>query len=125
MPPQLAAIASQLVPVEGGTFTIGDVPGRGRASSTRVRRSGRRVSDQLDADDSLPAHDVTVDSFLIEATEVTYAQYVAFLNYLRSQGRDHRNGCGTTVPQRCTDTFKKTPTRTSRPTRPITSSTST
>lgn len=106
VPPQLAAIASQLVPVEGGTFTMGTFP-------AEVAQAVRECGDQggacqtSDADDSLPAHDVTVDSFLIEATEVTYAQYVAFLNYLRSQGRDHRNGCGTTVPQRCTDTFEE------------------
>ncbi len=102
VPPQMVSIVSQLVPVEGGTFTMGTVP-------AEVANAVRECLDQggtcvtADADDSLPAHEVTVDSFLIERNEVTYAQYVAFLNHLKSQGLDHRNGCGTTVPQRCTD----------------------
>ncbi len=40
-------------------------------------------------EDSVPEHEVTVSSFMIERTEVTYRQYLLFLNSLG----DHRNGC--------------------------------
>jgi len=41
--------------------------------------------------DSYPAHEVRVDSFLMEITEVSFEQYVAFLNV---RGPDtHINGC--------------------------------
>lgn len=102
VPTMLLSVASQLVPVEGGTFTMG-------TTTSEVANSVRECIEQggscepATADDSLPAHEVTVDSFLIERYEVSYAQYVVFLNYLMSQGLDHRNGCGTTSPQRCTD----------------------
>lgn len=43
-------------------------------------------------EDSLPAHPVTISDFNIERTEVTYRQYVAFLNTLGTYG--HLNKCG-------------------------------
>jgi sulfatase modifying factor 1 len=102
IPPSLVSVVSRLVPVEGGTFTMGTVPAE-IAQSVRECLDQGGACDPASGDDSMPAHEVTLDTFQIEATEVTYAQYVAFLNYLQSQGMDHRNGCGTTVPQRCTD----------------------
>ncbi|MCU0474724.1 MAG: SUMF1/EgtB/PvdO family nonheme iron enzyme [Anaerolineae bacterium] len=106
IPPQLLAVASQLVPVEGGTFQMG-------TNINEVAEAVRQCLDQGGAcqtsyaDDSLPARNVTVGSFLVERTEVTYAQYIAFLNFLRTQGRDHTNGCGTTTAQRCVDTLRE------------------
>ncbi len=104
--PSLMSIASQLIPVETGQFQMGTTP-------AEVAEAVRQCIDQGGAcetsygDDSLPAHTVTVNAFLIERTEVTYSQYIAFLNYLKTQGRDHTNGCGTTTPQRCVDTARE------------------
>ena len=104
--PSLVSIASQLVPVEAGQFQMGSSP-------AEVAEAVRQCIDQGGAcqtsygDDSLPAHTVTLDAFLIERTEVTYTQYITFLNYLKTQGRDHTNGCGTTTPQRCADTIRE------------------
>lgn len=102
IPDTLVSIVTRLVPVQGGTFTMGTTPAE-IAQSVRECLDQGGACETASADDSMPAHDVTLDNFQIESTEVTYAQYVAFLNYLQSQGKDHRNGCGTTVPQRCTD----------------------
>lgn len=102
VPPALVSVVSQLVPVEGGTFMMGTTPNE-IAQSVRECLDQGGACEPSSGDDSMPQHAVTLDSFQIERTEVTYAQYVAFLNYLKSQGQDHRNGCGTTVPQRCTD----------------------
>ena len=42
-------------------------------------------------EDSSPPHDVTLNAFQIEQTEVTYEQYLAFLNTMGP--RSHLNGC--------------------------------
>ena len=42
-------------------------------------------------EDSSPPHQVTLNAFQIEQTEVTYEQYLAFLNFLGP--RSHLNGC--------------------------------
>lgn len=42
-------------------------------------------------EDSFPQHPVTVSGFRIETTEVTYAQYLTFLNEMGPGS--HRNGC--------------------------------
>jgi len=104
--PSLISIASQLVPVESGQFQMGTIP-------AEIAEAVRQCIDQGGAcetsygDDSRPDHIVSLDAFLIERTEVTYSQYIAFLNYLKTQGRDHTNGCGTTTPQRCIDTARE------------------
>lgn len=104
IPPQLAALASALVPVDAGTFRMGttfaEITEAVRICTTQLNGQCSTV----DGEDSTPDRDVTLDGFAMERTEVTYEQYVAFLNYLLTQGRDHTNGCGTTIPQRCVDT---------------------
>ncbi|MCU0466097.1 MAG: SUMF1/EgtB/PvdO family nonheme iron enzyme [Anaerolineae bacterium] len=101
---QLLSIASPLLPIEGGTFQMG-------TNTTEIVAAVNQCIDQggacqpAMAEDSIPARAVTVDSFLMEETEVTYAQYIAFLNTLRAQGRDHTNGCGTVSEQRCVQTI--------------------
>ena len=102
VPPALVSVVSLLVPVEGGAFMMGTTPNE-IAQSVRECLDQGGACDTASAEDSMPQHEVTLDDFQIERTEVTYAQYVAFLNYLKAQGQDHRNGCGTTAPQRCTD----------------------
>lgn len=106
--PSLISIASQLVPVEGGVFQMGTTPAEVAEAVRQCIAQGGACQTSY-ADDSLPAHNVTLNPFLIERTEVTYSQYITFLNYLKTQGRDHTNGCGTTTPQRCLDTIREQP----------------
>jgi len=107
--PQLAALASPLVPVDAGTFRMGttfaEISEAVRICTTQL--SGQCLTEY--GEDSTPDRDVTLDGFAVERTEVTYAQYIAFLNTLLVQGRDHTSGCGTTIPQRCTDTRNEDP----------------
>lgn len=103
IPPQLAALASPLVPIDGGTFRMGTTfPEITEAVRICGQLGGQCLTEF--GEDSTPDRDVTLDGFAIERTEVSYEQYVAFLNYLLTTGRNHTNGCGTTIPQRCTDT---------------------
>lgn len=109
VPPELAALISQMVTVEGGTFNMGTTLGEVSAAV--------RVCEELDGtclveygNDSIPQRPTTIDSFQIERTEVSFEQYIAFLNYLKRIGKDHLNGCGTEVaPQRCADTRVEAP----------------
>ena len=84
---------SPLITIPGGTFTMG----------TDLQEANRALQDCQDRDrgvncnpafteDSLPAHQVTVNTFALEQTEVSYRQFVAFLNTIGPNA--HINGCG-------------------------------
>ncbi|MBN8620172.1 MAG: SUMF1/EgtB/PvdO family nonheme iron enzyme [Anaerolineae bacterium] len=82
---------SILIPVSGGTFQMG-------TTAAEVANAVRECSDLWEAtcdinwgSDSFPVHNVTVSPFQIEEREVTYDQYLAFLNSLGPNR--HRNGC--------------------------------
>ncbi|MFN8530342.1 MAG: SUMF1/EgtB/PvdO family nonheme iron enzyme [Anaerolineae bacterium] len=90
----LLAVASDTVEVTGGTFTMGTTAAEVVAAvdACVAGYGGAAGTCQLDwGQDSQPQHSVTLNGFRIETTEVTYAQYVAFLNYLGPGS--HRNGC--------------------------------
>lgn len=87
----LLDIRSEVVPVTGGTFRMG----------TNAAEIADAVADCIDVrgglctlamgEDSAPQHEVTLNPYNIELTEVTYEQYVAFLNVLGPN--THVNGC--------------------------------
>ncbi len=91
IPEVLQLLRSLAVTVPGGTFTMGTLPAEVivAVEECTVRDSGACLATY--AEDSYPAHAVTVDSFLMETTEVTLEQFVAFLN-VRGPG-SHLNGC--------------------------------
>ncbi|MFW5691031.1 MAG: SUMF1/EgtB/PvdO family nonheme iron enzyme [Chloroflexota bacterium] len=89
---RLQALRSPTVRVEGGTFTMGTDQIEIRAAVDEcVQRDGGDCQVSYGAD-SVPAHQVTIDTFWMEQTEVTNAQYVAFLDALGPGS--HRNACG-------------------------------
>jgi|GEM_PF-463227 len=93
IPAELAGIAGNLVRVEGGIFQYGTdaieiAQAVGECSS---RDSG--TCQASDAEDSTPRVPVLLDTFWIEQDEVTFEQYVAFLNYQNSLGLRHTTGC--------------------------------
>ena len=71
-------LASQMVFVEGGTFTMGQT-----IVAPTKQHSTREVSDRDDDDsprtDELPAHEVTVSDFYISKCEITQEQWVAVM----------------------------------------------
>ena len=91
IPEVLRFIRSLTVTIPGGTFTMGTIPGE---VAEAVRQCLTRDAGQCEAgfaEDSYPSHEVSVSSFLMETTEVTFEQFVAFLN---SRGPDtHVNRC--------------------------------
>ncbi len=90
------AVASPLMPVDGGIFKMGTTREDAQlAVAMCVTRDSGTCEDSW-VSDSIPPHDVQVDDFQIEQYEVSVAQYVAFLNYLLDQNpgtRPHLNGC--------------------------------
>ena len=82
---------SALVAVSGGTFSMGtNQQELAIAANLCVSRDGG-ACDVSFGEDSVPLHQVTIDQFWMERTEVSLNQYVAFLN---SQGPgSHSNGC--------------------------------
>ncbi len=90
-PDILVRLASELLPVGGGEFNMGTTAGEA-ATAVRdcVERDGGACQEAW-AQDSFPQHLVTVSPFQIEGTEVTYEQYLAFLNWMGPSS--HANGC--------------------------------
>jgi formylglycine-generating enzyme required for sulfatase activity len=80
-----------MVLVDGDIFTRGTtVQEVLRAVSQCVERDGGRCDPSLGAD-SYPAHVVRLNAFWMEINEVTYGQYVSFLNTLGTDA--HLTGC--------------------------------
>lgn len=91
IPDVLRNLRTRTVSVAGGTFTMG-------TTAAEVNEAVRQCVDvdggvcQLSyGEDSSPPHQVTVDPFQMEVFEVSYAQYIAFLNFMGP--RSHLNGC--------------------------------
>ncbi|MBZ0296443.1 MAG: formylglycine-generating enzyme family protein [Anaerolineae bacterium] len=90
VPQELLGLGSRLVQVEGGTFEMGTTPAEVRQAVDACIADGGDCLIEY-GEDSAPPHSVTLDPFQIEETEVTYSQYLAFLNYMGP--RSHLNGC--------------------------------
>jgi formylglycine-generating enzyme required for sulfatase activity len=90
--PSAALAVTELVFLQGGTFTMGTTPAEAtRAVDDCIDRDGGNC--QLSyTEDSIPAHTVTVNSFYLERYEVTYEQYLAFLN--NAGPNSHLTACG-------------------------------
>lgn len=92
--PQAASVTpTDLVFVQGGSFTMGTTP----VEATRAIEDCQDRDAGIDCniqytEDSTPAHPVTVNSFYIERYEVSHDQFLAFLNTLGPSG--YLNGCG-------------------------------
>ncbi len=89
--PALVSLATRMELVSGGDYLMGTNQAEVAAAvSVCVNEYGGNCDISF-AEDSFPPHRVIVDSFQMEVTEVTVAQYVAFLNSLGPNS--HLNGC--------------------------------
>jgi formylglycine-generating enzyme required for sulfatase activity len=85
----LLAIATPLREVPGGVFKMGTTEEEGRtAVANCISIDGGTCDYDTMVVDSVPPHDVRVDTFQMEQYEVNVLQYVAFLNYLLAQNPD-------------------------------------
>lgn len=91
IPEPLRNIVTSLVTISGGTFQMGTTVEEviNAVNACRDRDEGNcQVSY---GEDSQPPFSVLLDTFQMELTEVTFGQYVAFLNWMGPSS--HRNGC--------------------------------
>ncbi|WP_119072353.1 SUMF1/EgtB/PvdO family nonheme iron enzyme [Aggregatilinea lenta] len=91
VPAALQAIQSTTVTIPGGTFQMGTTRDEGLAAVDECTVYEATNCSAEMVQDSVPAHAVTVDTFDIETTEVSLAQYVAFLNFMGPGS--HTDGC--------------------------------
>ena len=86
----LLNIRSEVLQIDGGTFSMGTNPSELAAAVNACLQDGGTCIAEYGTD-SMPQHSVTVDAFRMEITEVTYGQYLEFLNLL---GQDsHLRAC--------------------------------
>lgn len=106
LPPELAGVPSETVTIPGGVFEMGTNPTEvlSAVEDCTIRDGGNCLPEF--GEDSTPSFQVRLDAYRMERTEVTFEQYVAFLNYLRSTGRDHLTGCGGFI---CIQTVNENP----------------
>jgi formylglycine-generating enzyme required for sulfatase activity len=93
IPEVLASLITTMVSVPGGIYTKGTTPSEVLVAVDECINRDEGNCLPAYGEDASPAYQVSLDPFQIEVTEVTFQQYVAFLNWLRSQGRDHLTGC--------------------------------
>lgn len=96
---RLSVLATTLVLINGGTFTMGTNTSEIGAAVNECQQRDTAQCQMSMGQDSVPEHQVTLDNYQIEEYEVTNEQYVAFLNTLGPGA--HRNGCS---GQNCVDT---------------------
>ncbi|MCA9894317.1 MAG: SUMF1/EgtB/PvdO family nonheme iron enzyme [Anaerolineae bacterium] len=107
VPPELANNVTRLISIPGGTYRMGTTVSEIQDAVTQclTRDGGNCLI--ADGEDSTPQVEVQISDFQMEQTEVTFGQYVQFLNYLRSsQGQNHLTGCGGFI---CIQTLNERP----------------
>ncbi len=97
IPSDLLAKRSPLIQVPGGAFEMGTKAQEAAIAAEECTSLWNSKCDPNDASDSFPPHQVTVSPFYIEEKEVTYDQYLSFLNAetigMGARNGKHKNGC--------------------------------
>ncbi len=94
----LLTYASDLVTVDGATYTMGTNPAEvsdalQECKDGIIYGGNPGNCDATYGEDSYPEHQVTVSTFDLEVTEVTYEQFLRFMNSTGMGAGSHRNGC--------------------------------
>jgi len=92
---RVVSLASVMAQVPAGSFTMGTTAAEVQAAVTDCKNGYGGEAGNCDAsmgEDSAPQHTVTVSAFSMETTEVTYVQFLTFMNAMGPGS--HRNGCG-------------------------------
>lgn len=93
----LSSKRSPLIQVPAGTFEMGTKAQEAAIAAEECTSLWESKCDPNEASDSFPPHNVTISPFYIEDKEVTYDQYLAFLNSeqagMGARNAKHKNGC--------------------------------
>jgi formylglycine-generating enzyme required for sulfatase activity len=91
IPAVLDILRSDTIDVPGGSYQMGTTITEGAEAVRECTDVWGGLCQISYVEDSSPVHTVQVSTFEIERTEVTYEQYIAFLNFMGP--RSHLNGC--------------------------------
>jgi len=91
IPAALANLLTPLERVDGGTFQMGTTPQEVQSAVDECVNVFGGACTVAMGQDSAPEHSVTINPFQMERYEVTYEQYMAFLNSMGPNS--HLNGC--------------------------------
>jgi formylglycine-generating enzyme required for sulfatase activity len=85
---------SELLPIPGGQFVMGTTAAEVNDAVEECIAQGARCTVAM-GEDAFPQHNVTLSAYQMELTEVTYAQFIAYMNYLEQTlgQRAYFNGC--------------------------------
>jgi formylglycine-generating enzyme required for sulfatase activity len=106
IPAQLAQIITQMVNIPGGVFELGTTNQEIVEAALACQERDAGNCPPTDGQDSTPIVRVELPGFQMEQTEVTFEQYVAFLNWLSSQGQRHTAACSGFI---CIQTTNESP----------------
>jgi formylglycine-generating enzyme required for sulfatase activity len=107
VPDALAPLVSQMVTIPGGVFEKGTTNAEIVEAARQCQERDGGQCPASDGTDSTPIVRVDLPDYQIEVTEVSFAQYVAYLNWLSSQGQRHTNACSGFI---CIQTTNENPT---------------
>lgn len=93
VPAPLLSLQTSLITIPGGTFEMGTTPLQVLEAVDQCRNRDGGACEAANGQDANPPHQVQLPPYLMEVTEVTFGQYIGFLNYLRSVGVNHLTGC--------------------------------
>jgi len=85
-------VPSPLIPLTGGSFTMGTTTKEMQQAVDDCATRDKGHCDINMASDAFPPHQVYINNFSLEQYEVSYDQYIAFLNYLGPSS--HLKQCG-------------------------------
>ncbi len=91
VPVSLQGIMSPLARIEGGLFQMGTNPAEVVSAVSECQTEWNANCELNWGEDSVPQHPVRISPFDIETHEVSYRQYLAFLNWLGPNR--HLDGC--------------------------------
>lgn len=91
IPRLLEGKLTPLKTVDGGTFEMGTTPNEVASAVDECVNTWNGTCQISYGEDSFPPHNVTISPFQMEDAEVTYEQYMAFLNSMGPNS--HRTGC--------------------------------
>ncbi|MEP7286812.1 MAG: SUMF1/EgtB/PvdO family nonheme iron enzyme [Chloroflexota bacterium] len=84
--------ATDLINVSGGVFSMGTTTSEATQAIDDCTSRDKGKCDISMTEDSTPAHNASVNPFRMEKYEVSYTQYISFLNSLGPNS--HKTGCG-------------------------------
>lgn len=91
--PDIVSVASPVVRIPAASFMMGTTAQEIQGAVRECLERDAGDCQLIFGEDSVPQHTVTLDAYAMEVTEVSFRQYLAFLNAGAMGAGSHRDGC--------------------------------